>query len=153
MQKGIEMTEQEALMQFVEFNPVKFLKASKKWKDKRKEIKDELDTLSELPAIESSGVQSSNISDLTYNSAIKRIKLDNELKRIEKCIAVRDWALNSLSSFDRELIEGFFYPKNSIYMFVETFKMENALCTSDVYAARREALDAFTELITTKYGL
>lgn len=147
------MNKQEVLEQFVEFNPTKFLKESKKWKDKLKDIKDELDSIAELPAIESSGVQSSSISDLTYNTALKRLKLTNEQEYLEACISIRDWALSNLSPFDRELIEGFFYPKTSIYMFVENFKIENALCTSDVYSARREALDSFTKLIVTKYGL
>lgn len=147
------MNNREVLADFIEFNPVKFLKDSKKWSAKLKEIEDEISSLIELPSIEGSGVQTSNISDMTYNLALRRIKLDNERSYYLKAIAIKDWALANLSAHDRELIEGFFYPKTSIYRFVDDYGRKYALCTSDVYSARREALENFTELLTAKYGL
>lgn len=147
------MTKKEVLLNFIEFNPQRFLKESKTWASKLKEIEKEIAGIPELPAIESSGVMSSGISDLTFNTAIKRMKLENDRQYYLTCIEILDWAMSHIPSFDRELIEGFFFPKISIYNFVEDFGRDNGLCRSDVYAARREALENFNEIISTKYGL
>lgn len=147
------MTNREWLLDYVEFNPTRFLKESERWADLITKKKRELESISELPSIESSGVQTSNIADSSARQAIQRLKITAEIEKLEGFIKIKAWAFSQLSSSDRELINGFFFDDKPVYLFVEDYGREHGLCRSDVYTARRLALEEFSELIRTKYYL
>lgn len=139
------------LNDFVGFDPVSFLKESKRWKSEIKRLKQELNALSELPAVEQSEIHTSSISNSTSRQAELREPILDEIARLEFLITVRDYALRKLSKKDKEIIDGFFFGKVSVYRFVDDFGRKYGMCQSDVYTARKNALARFGVAVTEGY--
>lgn len=141
----------EYLNDFVGFDPVSFLKESKRWKSEIKRLKQDLNALSELPAVEQSEIHTNSISNATSRQAELREPILNEIARLEFLITVKEFALRKLSKTDREIINGFFFGRVSVYRFVDDFGRKYGMCQSDVYTARKNALARFGVAVTESY--
>ena len=62
-----------------------------------------------------------------------------------------DYALNKLTEADRALIDGFFYPKKSIGVFVEEYGRKHGLSKTLVYDERTKVLDKLRRIIEAEY--
>lgn len=134
------------------FDIESFLKASRHWKEDKEKLKKELNDLSYLPSINNeSGIRSSNTSDLTAQTAIRRLKIQAEIEEIQLCEEMLAFALKNLSEDELRLIKGFYYPKKQIGVFVQEYGMEHGLCKNLVYAKRKNVLDKLRDVIEEKY--
>lgn len=147
------MSDREHLMEFVEFNPNRFLKESKTWKGEIAKRKTELESMSELPAMESSGVQTSNISDMTRVQAFSNIELKEEIHKYERLTQIKKETMRKLPEKQQEVINGFFFGRKHVSTFIDEFGRKHCLCRSDVYSFRKMALEEFVDILTDKYDL
>lgn len=146
--KGKEMN------RFVEFNPVKFLNESREWQRRRRAIEVKIDSVSLIKSSSLGAVAKTNIkSDTVEAPAIKIMELEEEVADIDKYIKAKDWALSKLTEQEREVINGFFFRCERIDKFVRDYGRKYGMCRSDVYTARRLALDRLSEIICERFGI
>lgn len=146
------MKDKDCLTNFRKFNPSLFLKESKLWKKKISELKIELLNMPELPAIESSGVQSSGISNLTQQQAFRRMEITEEIEKYARLLEIRRIALDRLTEEQRELINGFYFGKRHISAFVADFGSKHYVCDTIVYRMKNEALDSIADTLEEFYS-
>lgn len=133
---------------YIEFNPVKFLKESKNWKDIRRDLEHELDNLGDLKAIVSDGMpHGTSISNPTQSIAMQRYELVEKIRRIDCYIAMLDYARSRLTVAENEVLDIFFFRRGYIPPKIEKYGMKYGLCRSDVYTARRKALEHLSEVV------
>lgn len=139
---------------FVEFNPVKFLNESREWQRRRRAIEVKIDSVSLIKSSSLGAVAKTNIkSDTVEAPAIKIMELEEEVADIDKYIKAKDWALSKLTEQEREVINGFFFRGERIDKFVRDYGRKYGMCRSDVYTARRLALDRLSEIICERFGI
>lgn len=143
----------EEMDRYIRFSPEAFLKDVLRWEEELKELEAKLEEISELPAITNSEVHTTNISDPTHKQAVKRAFILDQIERVKKYIQAYERIYAKLTDFEKEVLTGFFFSSNRIDIFVEEFGHKYALCRSDVYKARRRALDHFGELLTARYDV
>lgn len=146
------MKDSECLKEYRIFSSALFLKESKTWRKKISQLKLELVNMPELPAIESSGVQSSNISNMTQQQALKRADITEEIAKYARLLEIREIALSRLSEEQRELINGFYFGHRHISAFVTEFGMKHYVCDTLVYRMRNEALDNIAQTLEELYS-
>lgn len=139
-------------MSWQHFDILAFLKASKHWKEDLKRLQDELDNISYLPAGgNESGIRGSDISEPPYSIALQELKIQAEIEEIKLNITMLEYALNKLTEAERALIDGFFYPKKSIGVFVEEYGRKHGLSKTLVYDERTKVLDKLRRIIEAEY--
>lgn len=141
------------MIRYMRFDIESFIKDSKQWDSEIKDIKAEIEAISELKAIEQSPTHSSNISDPTSNTASEYEKLKTKLDRLATYQAAFRHAFNRLSEAQKEVIDVFFFRSGYVPPLIEEYGSKYALCRSDVYKVRREALDELSRIIAERYGL
>lgn len=139
-------------MEWRPFNTHAFLKESKHWEEKRREILLKLEEISELPAIDNkTGIKSGKISDLTKQTAMKKIELEGELKKIDRNEEMLQYALGTLDGRERALIDGFYFSRKQRSIFVWEYGRKYGLCKDYVYAERERILKELGNRIIEKY--
>ena len=139
-------------MEWRPFNTHAFLKQSKKWDEKIKEIEQKLAEISELPAVENkTGVRSGKTSDLTQQTAMKKMELQEKLDRLKRDKEMLQYALDKLGEPDRELINGFYFSKKQRSIFVWNYGRKYGLCKDYVYSERNRVLKEMGEEIVKKF--
>ena len=129
-----------------------FLRASRYWADDIAVLEQELKDMPELPAVSNdSGVHSSNVSDLTAQTAIRRLKITADIEEIRLNEEMLKYALKRLTEDERALVDGFFYPKKPIGIFVYEWGMAHGLGKNLVYAEREKVLEKMRRLIEAEY--
>lgn len=129
-----------------------FLKASRYWDDDIESLEQELKDLPELPAISNeSGVHSGNVSDLTAQTALRRLKIAADIEEIRLCKEMLAYALKRLTEDETALVNGFFYPKKPIGIFVQEYGYSHGLGKNLVYAEREKVLDKMRMMIEAEY--
>jgi len=134
------------------FDIKSFLKASRHWDDDIKRLQEEHDNLSELPS--SGNIQAGtkgSISDMTGRVALRRLEITAQIEEIMLCKEMLAFALKTLSNEDKRLIDGFFYPKQSIGSFVYDYGKEQGLNKDYVYAERERVLKKMGDVILRQY--
>lgn len=120
-------------MRPLEFPIRKFLKESKKWDDKIKKLKEELESMSELPSVDNqTGVRSGNISDLTGQTALRELKIQAEIEELLLNKEILRHGINTLTEDERALYDGFYNPKKRIGVFVEEYGKAHGMCDRTV---------------------
>lgn len=139
-------------MKWRPFNTHAFLMQSRKWDDKKKRLEEELKELPELPAIENkTGVRSGKISDLTKQTAMKRIELEEKIKEIDHNKEMLEYGLSTLGEQERELIDGLYFSSRSNSAFVQEYGYKHAMCISYVYVKRKQILNDMGDKIIEKF--
>lgn len=133
------------------FDIKSFLKASRHWDDDIKKLQAEHDALSELPAAGNNPGRSSEVSDLTANAALRRLEIQKKIEDIKLYKEMLDYALKMLSNEDKRLIEGFYYPRKAIGVFVWEYGREKGLCKNKVYEQREIVLQKMARTIENVY--
>ena len=138
-----------------EFNIEKFIKnINGKWKEEKKQLQEQLDSITELPSIENqSGVRGTEKSDPTSKQAILRMKIEHDIEDIEWCEKVYEMAKQRLPDTERELFNGFFESKGkkAMWKFVEEQCEKNHTTQSSIYRKRQEILDKYKDIVETLY--
>lgn len=141
------------MINYMRFDSESFLKDSRRWESEIKELYQELDAISELKAIEQSPTKSSSISNPTFNTVAQRGRIMVKIEQRKTYQQALTYAYSHLSEPQKEVLDLFFYSKGYIPPLIEKYGLKHTLCRSDVYKARREALDEFSRLIEERYDL
>lgn len=141
------------MINYMRFDSESFLKDSRRWDAEIKELHRELDAISELKAIEQSPTKSSSISNPTFNTAAERERILLRIEQRKMYQRALAYAYGCLSEPQKEVLDLFFYSKGYIPPLIEKYGLKHALCRSDVYKARREALDELSRIIEERYEL
>lgn len=129
-----------------------FLKASKGWDDDIEKLQRDLDCLPELPAVSNdSGIHSGNISDLTAQTVIKKLKIQADIEEIRLNKEMLVYAVRRLSEDEIRLLKGFFYPRKPIGIFVQEYGLDHGLGKNLVYAEREKLLEKMRMLIEGEF--
>lgn len=128
------------------------IKDSKTADERLAKLKEELENIPELPSVDNkTGVRSSDPSDLTAQTALRRLKILAEIEEILLDKEMLNYALKRLTEDERALINGFFYPKKQIGVFVHEYGRTHGLCKDYVYDERTRVLDKIEGLIHEGY--
>lgn len=139
-------------MSWIKFDIKSFLKESKHWEDRIQELKAEQDALLSLPSVDnSSGVRSSEPSDMTASMALRRLKIQAEIEELELNREMLNYALKRLTEDERALVKGFYFPKKKIGVFVQEYGRERGMCKNLVYQEREATLEKMREIIEQEY--
>ena len=129
-----------------------FLKESKKWDGQIKKLEEELENISELPSTGNNPVVGNgNISDLTAKTAVRRFEISAEIEEIKLNKEMLAFAMKRLSDDEKQLIQGFYYPKKRIDRFISDYGSEHGLCRSYVYEKLNRTLDKMGRMILKMY--
>jgi len=139
-------------MNWKPFDIKSFLKASRHWKEDKARLEQELKDISYLPSMENeSGVRSGKISELPAQLALRGLKIQAEIEEILLCEEMLKYALSKLTEDEKSLVDGFFYPHQSIGVFVEEYGKSHGLSKNLVYAERNRTLEKLRMLIEAEY--
>lgn len=136
-----------------EFNPRKFLKRLKNYNKERKELERKLAEIPELPS-QSNGdrVQTSNMSDLTSQTAIKREKILRQSEVLVKSIEMLNYGLSQLDDDEREVLEQSYFSNKTKDAVVYQLSIKYAKSERSIYYWRSDILDKFGQAIVEHYG-
>ncbi len=139
-------------MKRLEFPIKDFLKESKKWKADIKKLEQKLEDMPVLPGIgNTSGIRSGNVADMTAQMALRRLEITAQIEELKFNEEMLRYALRTLTEDERTLINGFFYPRKKIGVFVQEYGQEHGFGKNLVYAARDDALDKMRRVIEQEY--
>ena len=144
--KRDELAIEECGRRYVRLCPETVLTDFKQHPHEAKKLKEELSSILELTAVENSEVHSSNISDPTGDTAVKRVDLSMQIAVLEQIDNMVDKALSQLSETHRELIELFFFKRGMMGYNVQEYADKHYMSIPSVYRERRRALNAFGEI-------
>lgn len=137
---------------YVRFDAVEFLKDSKRWDSRERELKKQLDG---IPLIPGNGIlpgrSKNNTSDTVSSAVIKRQKIADKLQEIEYYRKALSRTLEALTEAQNEALAVFFFSDGLVSNNVDLYSQKYGVCRSHVYKARREALEEFSRIITSKY--
>lgn len=134
---------------YMEFNIVRFLADSRHWKDQKKKLLNELDCITEIKG-QSDSVPSKNktISDTTADTAVERIRLENQIQRIEYFEDVLERSRSMLSDEQNEVLNAFFFDGGYISYNVDILAEKRNTTPRTIYRIRRETLEILRKIIT-----
>ena len=134
------------------FDTELFIKQLKIWKKEKEKLSERLEEISELPSISNNGIRGSDVSDPTSRLAIQRIQITDEIKDIERCEAIYEYAKKSLTLEELEIFEMFFEPKKPIWKGIDDYTLSHYTSRMNVYRERRKILQKLDTLIAKKCG-
>lgn len=134
------------------FAITKFLKDSRHWAERIKKLEQELEDLSPLPSVNNeSGVRSSEPSDMTAKMALRRLEIAAEIEELRYNEEMLRYALKRLSEDERELINGFFFPKKAKGVFVWEYGRNHGMSERRVYTERDNVLRKLGDIVDEVY--
>lgn len=121
-------------MKWRPFDTKSFLKASVHWEDDMKRLQKEMDDISMLPSVDNkSGVRSGHISDLTAQTALRRLQIQAEIEDIKLNKEMLRYALKILTEDERELVNGLAWlPRGDKGAFVQKYGRKYGMCDTYV---------------------
>ena len=139
------------MQRFVEFNAQKFIRESGTWEQRKKDLLQELDGITEIRGVDNSPVRSGKLNDSTANVAMQRDRIQHQIERIEEYEAILQYAFGRLSDEQKEVIQLFFYSRGYIARLVRKFAGKYHISEREVYRRRREALTLISQIITDRF--
>ena len=139
-------------MNWRRFDTEAFLKASKDWDEDLRKLREKLDNMPELPSVNNeSGVRSSDISDMTYQMALRRLKIQSEIEELLLNKEMLRYSLRLLTEDERALVNGFYFPKKKIGVFVQEYGQSHGMSDRKVYYERNRVLKKIGLAIESEY--
>lgn len=139
-------------MEWRPFDTHSFLKASRDWPEQKAKLQEKLNRISTLPSINNeTGVRSGNVSDITADIAFRRLKIKAEIDAIEQDEEMLDYALKTISEDERALINGIYYPKKKVGVFVQEYAHSHYMCERRVYNEKDRVLKKMGDAILNRY--
>lgn len=130
------------------FDTEMFIKQLKVWREEKRKLQDQLDSIPLLPSTENkSGVRGSDISEPTARIALKRLEIEEQIADIERCENVYDLAKARLTPDELEIFQMFFEPKKPIWRAIDDYSGGNYVCRGIVYKRRRLLLEKLDRII------
>ena len=138
---------------YMRFDVAGFLKDSKMWETQKRELQKELDAITEIKGQSDSVGRSGKIGDPVSSVASEREKLEIGIARIDTYQRALSYARGILTEAQNEVLDIFFFKRGYMPPLIDEYGRKYALCRSDVYKARREALEELSRIITERYEL
>ncbi len=130
------------------FDIERFLKDSKGWGRERLKLERELESLLDLKAMsQDTPVQTSNISDATGSTAVKRAEIMEEINKLDRKTHLLEVAYLELSKMEKDCIDTFFFSKGLLGARVDEFTFRWDCKRRYAYNTRRQALEKMREHI------
>lgn len=134
------------------FDVKAFLKASKRWDEDIKKLRQQHDDLPLLPSMgDKTTGKSGNVSDVTGRLALRRLEIKAKIEKLELYKEMLAYVLKTLTEDERLLVNGFFFPKKEIGVFVQEYGIEHGLCKDYVYAERDKVLKKMSDTLLREY--
>lgn len=134
------------------FDTHSFLKASRGWDKRIKELQDELEATTDIPAYKNdAGVKGDSVSDPTARITLRRLNIQAEIEEILLNKEMLKYGLSMLTEDERRFIDSFYNPRQSIGSFVYEYGKKQGINKDYVYAERRRVLDKIGEIILKAY--
>ena len=128
------------------------IKDSKTADGRLKKLREELENMPELPSVDNkTGVRSSEPSDLTAQTALRRLKILAEIEEILLDKEMLNYALKRLTEDERALIDGVYFPKKKVSIFVQEYGLKHGMCDRNVYYEKDRVLDKMEQMIHKEY--
>ena len=141
--KRDEIAVEECFRRYQKICPEIVLNDYKGYPAEIKKLKAELESILELTAVGNSEVHTSNISDPTGDTAVKRVDLAMQIAVLEKMTELVQLAYAELSQMHREILDIFFFKKGMMGYNVQEYADEHYMSIASVYRERRHALNDF----------
>ena len=151
--KRDELAAEECVRRYQRICPENVLTDYKGYPKEIKKLKEELKSILELTAVESSEVHTSNISDPTGDTAVERVDLAMQIAVLEKMGALVEKALQDLSELHQNVLDLFFFKSGLMGYNVQEFADEHFMSVAGVYRERRLALNEFAEIYEGYLGI
>lgn len=133
---------------YLEFNACRFLNDSKKWGKQKRALEDELNGIVEIKGASDNVIHTGRVSDTVPLTMMQRHEKQLQIDRIDKYIDTLKYVRRRLTDAQNDVIDVFFFRRGYKPPLIEEYGRKYGLCRSDVYKARREALDAIRRIIT-----
>ena len=143
--KRDEIAVEECFRRYQRICPESVLTDYKGYPAEIKKLKSELESILELTAVGNSEVHTSNISDPTGDTAVKRVDLAMQIAVLEKMGELVQLAYAELSEMHREILDIFFFKKGMMGYNVQEYADTHYMSIASVYRERRHALNEFAE--------
>ena len=129
-----------------------FLKESRYWDDDIEKLKREQDALSLLPSSQDvPSAKTGTVSDITARAALRRLEISAQIEKIMLYKEILEYAFKTLSDKDRQLIEGFYYPKKSISYFISEYGHTYGMGRTMIYEERDRIEKQMARVIENHY--
>lgn len=138
---------------YMRFDAAGFLKDSKTWEKQKRELQRELDAITEIKGQADSVGRSGKIGDPVSSTASEREKLEIGIARLDTYQRALSYARGILTDAQNEVLDIFFFKHGYMPPLIDEYGRKHALCRTDVYKARREALEELSRIITERYEL
>ena len=138
---------------YMRFDAAGFLKDSKTWEKQKRELQRELDAITEVKGQADSVGRSGKIGDPVSSTASEREKLEIGIARLDTYQRALSYARGILTDAQNEVLDIFFFKHGYMPPLIDEYGRKYALCRTDVYKARREALEDLARIITERYEL
>lgn len=136
---------------FVHFDAVEFLNSSKNWRKAKRKLQREKDSITELKSFDNSPIRSGKLNDSVANVAAQRERIQREIDRIELYQKALKYGRDRLSEEQNDVIDAFFFAPGMISKSVNDYGSKHAMCRTDVYKMRREALEELSRIISNRF--
>jgi len=140
-----EIAVEECFRRYQRICPENVLTDYKGYPHEIKKLKQELESILELTAVGNSEVHTSNISDPTGDTAVKRVDLAMQIAVLEKMGELVELSYAELSEMHREILDIFFFKKGMMGYNVQEYADSHYMSIASVYRERRHALNDFAE--------
>lgn len=144
--KRDELAAEECERRYRKICPEQVLTDYKGYPKEIRKLKEELDSILELTAVGNSEVHTSNISDPTGDTAVKRVDLAMQIAVLEKMGENVERSLDRLSETHRDMLDLFFFKSGLMGYNVQDYAENHYMSIASVYRERRLALNAFAEV-------
>lgn len=144
--KRDELAAEECMRRYQRICPEQVLTDYKGYPKEIRKLKEELDGILELTAVGNSEVHTSNISDPTGDTAVKRVDLAMQIAVLEKMGDIVEVSLSQLTDTQRDMLDLFFFKKGMMGYNVQDYADTHYMGIASVYRERRLALNAFAEV-------
>jgi len=134
------------------FDTELFIKRLKEWREDRKKLLTELESMSELPSTNNpTGVRSGEISKPAEKLALRKIEIETEIADIDECIGVYEYAKAQLSPEELEVFARFFEPTKPIWKEIDEYTHGNYTNRMEMYRRRWRILEKMDRIIDDKF--
>ena len=130
---------------YIKFDTEKFLKDSRGWADKMKELEQELESITEISGHTEGAPSGGGVSSPTERTAVERDAIQRQIDTIREYMDCFKYAWDCASEDDKLILKGFYFAPGYIYRFVEYWCEENASNRDYCYKAKRETEQRFGE--------
>lgn len=140
------------MREFIRFDVVRFLKASRHWDGEIADLKHEIDAITEIGGAGNGLPSGGEVSRPVERTAVARDEILQKIDKIQEYKECFRYAWDRMDEDDLILLKGFYYAPGYIYEFIEWWVDAYASNRQYCYRAKREAESCFALLCVEWMG-